>query len=58
MPAKPRPVIVTVEARPVATTLWGVYCSRCGKSKPYRTRREAEQWAQHHRMTAHPDAYT
>ena len=53
-----KPVIVTVEPRLKITRLWDAHCTRCGLVHPgQRTRREAEQWAQHHRLSVHPNIY-
>jgi len=50
-------VIVTVEAKPVTVPMYWVHCTHCGWVRRSPGQREAEQWAQHHRKSAHAEAY-
>jgi hypothetical protein len=52
-----KPVIVTVEPRLKITELWQIHCTRCGFIRGPGGKREAEQWAQHHRLSVHPNIY-
>jgi hypothetical protein len=50
-------VIVTVEARTISLPIHYVHCTLCGDVARYPGETQAQQWAQHHRMSVHAESY-